>query len=373
MQRVHVVIYIVSLIVAVSAAPANGQTLPDIEPSAPFDVHVVQRDGNWYMGFATAARNVGPGALRIQGQLDGSGVMAARQLSEDGAQVLNPSVGTLRYVSSLSHQHWHYMDFMRYELRAVDHPSVLRDQKQGFCLGDAPFVRDWCSSNAPAATMTDVGLRPGGLEIYARNVEGQEILIDPETVAAGRYVLSARIGPTGVLREARTDNNVALTLISLTWPTTDPQQQPEPRPIASIKTCLGERCRWKLPAASASAARRLVRKALRRTFGRVPSRSLRATCRVWRARGHACRVRMGRGRLSFRGSVRVWYVVGTTASRRWYYTVKGIRRTRGCRAGGNRCSRRIHRVERLGGTLPGRAQTSGARASATPFACRLAP
>jgi hypothetical protein len=372
MQRVHVVLAIQAVLFAVAAAPAGGQTLPDIEPSVPYDVNVVQRDGRWFLGFATAARNVGPGALRIQGQGDGSGVMLARQLSEDGAQVLNPSVGILRYVSTPTHQHWHYLDFMRYELRGVDHRNVLRDQKQGFCLGDAPFVPNWCSSNAPAATVTDIGLRPAGVEIYSRNIEGQEIAIDPEAAPAGRYVLSARIGPTGVLRETRTDNNNASALIKLTWPTTDPAQQPEPRPVATIKTCVRERCTWRLPARSASVARRLAAKALRRTFGRLASRGVRATCRLWRARAHACQVRVRRERLRFRGSVRVWYVVDTAAGRRWYYTVKGIRRTRGCRAPESRCVRRIRRAERLGGKVASRARTSTARASATSIVCRLA-
>lgn len=367
MQRVHLFLPILAVFFAVAAAPAGGQALPDIEPSVPYDVNVVQRDGVWYLGFATAGRNLGPGALRIQGQGDGSGVMAARQVSEDGAQVLNPDVGTLHYVSMLTHQHWHFMDFMRYELRGIDRPRVLRDQKQGFCLGDAPFVLDWCSSNQPALTTTELGLRPGGLEIYARNVEGQEIPIDPATAPAGRYVLSARIGPTGVLRETRSDNNVAAVVIKLTWPTTDPAQQPEPRPVVAIRSCTGETCRWRLPAAGASSARRLARKALRRTFG--PSRRIRATCRVRRARRHACRVRMQAKRLSFSGSVRVWYVVDTTASR-WYYTVDGIRRTRDCSTG--RCTRRVRRAGRLGGRVASSPQASAARASATSFACRLA-
>ena len=359
MPRPALALSMLALLFAAAPAPAGGQALPDIEPSVPFDPHVVQRDGAWYLGFATAARNLGPGALRIAGQGDGSGVMTARQLSEDGAQLLNPNVGALHYVSTATHQHWHYMDFMRYELRGVDRPSVLRDQKQGFCLGDAPFVRDWCSSNAPAATATQIGLRSGGLEVYARNVEGQEIRVDPQTAPAGRYVLSARIGPTGVLRETRSDNNVAMALIELDWPATGA--------VATSKTCVGGGCAWRLPARSASAARRLARKAVRRTLGRPARRGVRASCRR-RARAHTCRVRIRRGRLSVRGKVRVWYRVDTAASR-WYHTVKVVRRTSGCSG----CTRRIRRSKRIGGTVAGGTQPATARASAASFVCRLAP
>ena len=46
-------------------------------------------------------------------------------LTEDGQQVLNPAVGTLRYVTTYGHAHWHFMRFMRYELAGLDvHAAV---------------------------------------------------------------------------------------------------------------------------------------------------------------------------------------------------------------------------------------------------------
>jgi Lysyl oxidase len=364
MPRIRVLGVLVVVLLATTATPASGQALPDVESSAPFDVRVVQRDGRSYLGFSTEARNRGAGALRIRGTGDGSQVMAASQLSEDGSQVLNPNVGTLRYVSTLTHQHWHYMDFMRYELLGVDHPSVLRDQKQGFCLGDAPFVTGWCARDAPALTTTDLGLRPGGHEIYTGNVEGQEILIDPAAAPAGRYVLTARIGPTGVLRETRTDNNVSSTVIQLTWP----PGAPPTRPIRSIDSCVGRGCTKSLPARNAAVARALARKALRRTLGRRNAAGARVRCRVFRERVHACRVRVRHGPLSFRGSVRVWYLIGASATR-WYYTVKVVRRARGC---GDPCTRRIRRARRLGGKVAAATATATGRASATSLLCRPA-
>jgi hypothetical protein len=359
---------LVGALVVANVASAHAQALPDIQASAPYDVRVVQRDGHWYLGFSTEARNVGAGALRIQGHGDGSGVMTARQLTEDGTQVLNPSVGTLQYVSTPTHRHWHYMDFMRYELRGVDHPGVLRDQKQGFCLGAAPFVVGWCSADAPTLTTTELGLRPGGNEVYTANVEGQEIAIDPVTAPAGRYVLTAQIGPTDVLMETRTDNNVSSTVIELAWPAGAPQA--EPRPVAPIDSCVGKGCTKTLPARSAAAARAHARQALRRTFGRAAARGGRVRCRVWRDRAHVCRVRLRRGWLIFRGSVRIWYVVGPSGTR-WYYTVKGVRRIRGCGAESG-CTRRIRRVKRVGGSVAAVQAASGGRVSAASLVCGLA-
>jgi Lysyl oxidase len=363
-------LYVLVVTFAATAAPAYGQSLPDIEPGPPFDVGVVQRDGRWYLGFATEARNIGPGALRIRGTGSGSGTMSAAQLTEDGTQVLNAQVGTLEFVSTVTHNHWHFLDFMRYELQGVDHPTVIRDQKQGFCLaGDpaAPFVTGWCAPNQPTLTTTEVGLMPGGREVYAPYVEGQEIAIDPTTAPAGRYLLSSRIGPTGLLQETRADNNVASTLIELKWAAGD--QQPQLRPVEqAADRCVGAGCTGKLPAASNRAARRLAREALRRTLGPLPSRRIHVKCKVERNRVHRCRVRARHARLSFSGTVRIWYRV-RPAGTKWYYTVKGTRRTIGC---GSACNRRIRRIGRVGGTVAVPARTRPSARSAS-FVCALAP
>jgi hypothetical protein len=144
MPRVRVLHLLVVLLVVGTAAPAYGQPLPDVKPSAPSNVRVVQREGRWFLGFAVEANNVGAGALRNRGMGDGSGAMTAQQLSEDGAQVLNPSVKTLRYVAAATHQHWHDMDFMRYELRGIDHPSLRATRSRA----SASAMRRSCPAGA---------------------------------------------------------------------------------------------------------------------------------------------------------------------------------------------------------------------------------
>jgi Lysyl oxidase len=315
------------LLAAALPAAASAAELPDIEQIAPYRVSTVERDGRWYLGFATAARNLGPAALRIEGRGSGDRTMAARQLTGDGAAVLQPDAGTLRYVTTYGHGHWHYMDFMRYDLRGVDVAGVLGDRKQGFCLADAPFVDGWCARDKADLTRTEIGIEPGGIDIYEPLVEGQEIAIDRETVPGGRYVLTSRIGPTGVLHETRTDNNVASVLIELRWPLVH-------GPVPVLATCAG-RCPGALaaprpPRMRAAKARRLARRALRRTTGRLPARG-RITCRAVRRARAACRVRLADPRLALRGTVGVRYVqVG--AATRWRYRVDVVRRERGRRA-----------------------------------------
>jgi hypothetical protein len=90
---------------------------------------------------------------------------------------------------------------------------------------------------------------------------------------------------------------------------------------------------------AASDARRFARKALRREIGPLRSR-LRVRCRDARKRGKVCAVRLARGHVSFRGTIRVWYTLEGAATR-WYYSVNVVRRV-------TDCARRIRRSGRQG-------------------------
>jgi hypothetical protein len=338
---------VVAAALGVSATPAAAAAeLPDLEQTAPYELRVERRGGGWYLGFATAVRNVGAGALRLRGTGPGDGSMTAQQVSEDGLQVLNPRVGRLRYVTTYGHRHWHLMGFMRYELRGMDVPGVMHDRKQGFCLGDAPFVDGWCARDKPGLTATDIGIRPGGTDVYEPNVEGQELRIDRKTTPSGRYVLVSRIGPTGAIQETRRDNNAASTVFELRWPLRSGQT------IAPISSCVGEGCAGALPRVpaprrmSSAHARRLARRALQRALGSLPD-GVHVRCRASRPRGHRCGVRIEGRRSRLSGSVRVWYMREGAATR-WRYSVDVARRLRDCRAK-PRCVRRIRRADQPGG------------------------
>jgi hypothetical protein len=344
MRRLHYATALLALALTAGAATASAAELPDLEQVPPYEIRIAYREGHWYLGFATAARNVGAAALRIRGQRRPSGTMAASQLSEDGAEVLAPRVGTLRYVTTYGHGHWHFLGFMRYELRGIDVPGALLDHKQGFCLAQAPFVDGWCARGKPDITTIDEGISPGAIDIYEPNVEGQEIEIDRHTAPGGRYVITSRLGQTGVLKETRTDNNAASTVIALRWPLADQQT------IAPISSCVGEGCAGPVPPPprlrrmSASAARRYARQGLRREIGPLRSKLL-VRCHNSRKRGKVCAVRLSRGRIGFRGAVRVWYRLEGAATR-WYYSVNVVRRVGDCR---HDCASRIRRSARRGG------------------------
>ena len=226
-----------------ASASASAAELPDLEQLAPYKVRVVERDGRWSVA-AAAVQNVGTGALRIRGYGDGSGTMATEQLPASSCRCLIPMSGRCatspRSVITTGTT-WGLCDTSCAAWTPGSRPRSAGHQ--GFCLGEAPFVDGWCARDKPTLISTELGIRPGGTDIYEPNVEGQEIEIAPDTTPAGRYVLTSRVGPTGLLDETRTDNNAASTVIELRWPLTGSRE------LAPISSCIGEACAGAVPRA----------------------------------------------------------------------------------------------------------------------------
>ena len=134
-------------------------------------------------------------------------------------------MGSLRYVVSPDHRHWHLLGFQRYALvRPGGGRVMVRDRKTGFCLGDryaataaAPRARytERCGLGQPARLWVTQGISVGFGDSYAANLEGQYLPLDG--LPAGRYVLVHRVNADGRLRERRRDNNAASVLLSLRW------------------------------------------------------------------------------------------------------------------------------------------------------------
>ena len=128
----------------------------------------------------------------------------------------------LRYVRSETHQHWHFPNFERYELRRLDGTLVSRDRKTGFCLRDSyetrplnrrPVWTSQCRRDEPNATSVFEGISPGFGDDYVPQKEGQSI--DVTHVPPGRYMLIHIANPDQVLRERTYLNNSAAVLIQL--------------------------------------------------------------------------------------------------------------------------------------------------------------
>lgn len=241
-----------------SARPGStaGERLPDLDIVAPgkIQVGVAVENGKrrFRLSFSSAAENVGTGPLIIvaERQSQDDPDMTATQLVErtDGSTASVENVGSLQYVTDPTHEHWHLLPFMRYELRAVKGGKLVRpDAKTGFCLGD----RYGASGEARAGEFfTNCGLGDTGLLTLAEGIsvgwgdnyeawrDGQ--YIDVTGLAAGRYLLVHRVNDPRRIKEASYANNASSALVDLAWP-----RGPSARPaIKVVALCeASARCR----------------------------------------------------------------------------------------------------------------------------------
>src|SRR4051794_34723123 len=196
---------------AVHAEPAR-ELLPDLDQEYPSDLRVTVVGSKvkplYLLGFTSAVRNIGDGPLIIRGHRPdaGTAVMQADQVVEraDGTEEVSPGIGSMQYVVSPDHQHWHYLGFDRYQIyelrKARLGTEVARDQKTGFCLGDryrvtiavrhrAPskVYTSRCGLHNPGLASIEEGISVGYGDAYSAFLEGQDLPLSG--LAAGRYVL----------------------------------------------------------------------------------------------------------------------------------------------------------------------------------------
>jgi hypothetical protein len=221
-------------------AGAGRQLLPDLDLIAPAGL-VVQSVGaaanpRFRLGFVSAAGNVGTGPVVVRGR---RGSLAAPAMVADqrvalanGDTTTRTGVGTVVYVEEESHEHWHFLRFMAYELRrSSDFKLVWPDRKTGFCLGDrynvdastrmtgepeTPFYDTNCGPEERDLLGIEEGVSVGWGDVYEAWRDAQ--YIDVTGLPAGRYLLVHRVNPNRRLLESRYGNNASSAVISLTWP-----------------------------------------------------------------------------------------------------------------------------------------------------------
>jgi hypothetical protein len=356
-----------------SDTPAPKQVLANMRQLPPANVQLANFNGQWRLGFDSQVTNDGPGYLKITGNGLGDGTMVAEQdvQMSDGTETVIPGIGEMQYVIGGGHQHWHLLDFERYELRSADDPStpIVRDQKTGFCLA-ASFTADFCGKNQPDLTTVTEGLVDGASDTYLGYLEGQYLVIDPTTVPAGDYLLDNRVNPNGALLETTQGDNAATVRLTITWsdsgtpsmtitntcfasidcppppppsPAPDPQPQPQPQPDAqpadpghATDTAVVQpqpvpvvpAASWgptpELATMSREMAGRLVRRAIAKATRHAPEK-LRTTCKRRALDTFACSSTWHtRARVRWSGRVRVWYRL-REGELSWYYNLSATR------------------------------------------------
>jgi Lysyl oxidase len=167
-----------------------------------------------------AAATGGPLIIRGHRAAIGDPMMADQIVKHtDGSTTTRANMGQLiyeEYPGSVSHRHWHYKGFVRYQLRSVSDMSLVRpDNKAGFCLSDPVYALDFCGSQKPDALEVSEGIGPGTTDYYNPNLEGQ--WIDVQDVPPGDYWLLHWVNSTKEICESDYSNNAAAVKIAL-WP-----------------------------------------------------------------------------------------------------------------------------------------------------------
>ncbi len=244
-RRRHAIAAVLALagltaIVAVAAQAGHGgsnaaERLPDLDQETPSALELTTSGPpgkqSYRLGFRSAVRNVGAGPLVVRGRQWGAAMIADQVIQlVDGSQEIVPEVGSIEYVRSPDHRHWHYLGFDRYELRrAGSAHAAVRDRKSGFCLGDRYRVTDIrvpnaaagkvyvgrCGLDEPGRTQIEEGISVGYGDAYSAFLEYQDLPLDD--LPAGRYVLVHRVNADRRLRELSYANNAASVLLDLRW------------------------------------------------------------------------------------------------------------------------------------------------------------
>jgi hypothetical protein len=212
--------------------------LPDLIPDPPRNVRSVRRTGVRLVEFTTAIGNIGDGPLLMESLLletdDGpvtQGFQLIRKL--DGSECAR---ATGQFEFHGSHNHWHFDNFVGYELRIGDPDTgelAIDGQKASFCLLDIERVRGFKPNDYPRQLETRTcnnqeglqGISVGWKDIYGRALPDQNIKLDQPgkpPVPPGGYFLVNRVDPDGLLWETDVSNNASSTTagVSLRAPTT---------------------------------------------------------------------------------------------------------------------------------------------------------
>jgi hypothetical protein len=229
---------------------------PDLNQRPPTDLSFQRtQSGRYLLGFTSATDVLGDGPLSIVASRPSRAVPTMRASQRvrmiGGGAKTYPDIGFLKFTVAPPHQHWHLMDFQRYELRrATDHSLVVADRKSGFCLADhwgvagrvagrprhAVFHGN-CRQFEPDALAVAQGTSVGYTDRYPAYFHGQNL--DVTRVPTGTYVLVHRANGEMPLRELRYENNAASLRVRFSWPRGRGHQPA----IRVLRTCPdSERC-----------------------------------------------------------------------------------------------------------------------------------
>lgn len=203
------------------------ELLPDLVPFPAKDVVLEKGDGKVYLRFSTIYFNQGKGPLELRADLATRGVkndierdVLQRIYRKDGSWRERPA-GT--FLWHQLHLHYHFADFVVYDLEAVDVKEEAPDlsgvrQKSTFCVRDISRVEMELEHRARDAAYKICGKELQGISVgwgdtYFFSYPDQ--LLNVVDLPSGTYRLTFIVNPSGRFEELNADNNRSSVLLSL--------------------------------------------------------------------------------------------------------------------------------------------------------------
>ncbi|MGL5809634.1 MAG: lysyl oxidase family protein [Nocardioides sp.] len=211
-----------------TAGKPPRDTLPDMISVPAWGISASDDGGTDRLNFNANEWSAGPGTLAVEGFRRGTKpVMDAYQIFyRDGKVVASKKTATMEYHRAVDHDHWHYLDFAKYDLVKPNGTLVTTSGKQSWCLAPTdpvdqsvknavwnPDVRGLESScGDDRALWLRLTLPTGWGDTYSQY---QTQAFDLTGVPNGTYQIKITVNPTGSLFEKTRKNNVSLRTVKI--------------------------------------------------------------------------------------------------------------------------------------------------------------
>jgi hypothetical protein len=198
--------------------------MPDIVPTAPFQLYIQNSGGKKTLRFSTTFYNQGQGALELIGHTDNEKniTYASQYVYEADGPGIYRDIGSFIYHPE--HTHWHIDQYVFYQFWSVNQEEkpdklLLTTDKMSFCIWDEN-PHDLNLDKAPRGRIyprscngRQQGMSVGWSDTYSANIEGQEL--DITGIPDGTYVFRTTINPDNKILETDYGNNIVDILVEV--------------------------------------------------------------------------------------------------------------------------------------------------------------
>lgn len=204
------------------------ELLPDLVLVPPTDIFYESREGKDSLVFTTTYWNQGLGSLELVGDPNKRGI--AEDHSRDVFQRIYRIDGEYRdrltgnFEWHQEHLHYHFEDFVDYELRRLNESGEVLDEiltqqeKTTYCIRDVNSVNVSVDGALPQPTYRVCGKERQGISVgwgdsYYYTYPDQ--LLDISELPSGRYELSFNVNPRDRFDEITLENNFAAVVVDI--------------------------------------------------------------------------------------------------------------------------------------------------------------